>query len=150
MVDRITKARRSEIMSNVRAKNTEPELLIRSALFKLGFRYRIHSKKLPGCPDIVLPKYRAVIFVHGCFWHGHACRAGKLPSTNTEFWKLKISKNQERDRIISHKLNALGWKILYVWECSLKGSQRKLFDLLVLKITHWIKKEESNKDIQIN
>lgn len=150
MTDRITRAQRSEIMSTVRAKNTHPELLIRSALFKMGFRYRIHSKKLPGCPDIVLPKYRAIIFVHGCFWHGHSCKAGKLPSTNSEFWKQKISKNQERDRIISHKLNELGWKILTVWECSLKGSQKKFFNQLILKITDWIETGKSNKDIQLD
>jgi len=131
MADNITKAQRSDIMSGVRAKNTHSELIIRSALFKLGFRYRIHSKQLSGCPDIVLPKYHAVIFVQGCFWNGHACKTGKLPTTNKRFWELKISKNQERDRVVTKKLNELGWKILTFWECSLKGSRKRPFNTLV-------------------
>src|SRR4051812_34123858 len=105
MADKFTKKQRSEIMAKVRSKDTRPELQIRSALFKHGFRFRIHSQSLPGCPDIVLTKYKAVIFVHGCFWHGHTCKGGKLPETNIEFWTSKISGNKERDISIARKLN---------------------------------------------
>lgn len=148
MADKIAKALRSKIMSSVRAKNTRPELLIRSALFKLGFRFRIHSSRLPGCPDIVLPKHRAVILIHGCFWHGHTCKAGKLPSSNKEFWEDKIAKNQERDRKVISALKELGWKILTVWECSLKGRSKKPFDLLIDEIVDWIQNKDRDETIQ--
>lgn len=148
MSDKLTKALRSELMSKIRAKNTHPELLVRSALFRLGFRFRIHSKKLPGSPDIVLPKYKAVIFIHGCFWHGHNCKSGKLPATNKEFWEPKIAKNQARDRLVLKELKEQGWKILTIWECSLKGSRKKPFDVLMREITNWLKRENDNKNLQ--
>jgi len=108
-------------MSGIRGKNTKPELLIRKAIFNRGYRYRLHTKELPGKPDIVFPKFRAVIFVHGCFWHLHECHLFKWPSTRPEFWKDKLEGNRERDRRKQKAIAELGWRILVVWECALKG-----------------------------
>ena len=108
-------------MSHNRANNTGPELLLRHALWRQGFRYRLNDKRLPGSPDIVLPKYRTVIFVHGCFWHGHKdCKYYTVPKTNTEFWVAKVARNQERDQEVWRKLEAKGWGVIIVWECQLK------------------------------
>lgn len=133
------------MMSKVRAKNTGPEMVIRFALFKKGFRYRVHVKTLPGCPDIVLPKYNAIIFVNGCFWHGHSCKAGKLPKTNAKFWEEKISGNKKRDMTTKDKLEWLGWKILTVWECCLKNSKTEP-TALIEQITRWIEFDQSNRE----
>lgn len=110
-------------MSGIRGKNTRPELLIRKALHARGFRFRLHCD-LPGKPDICLPKYRAVIFVHGCFWHGHGCHLFKWPSTRPEFWRAKIERNCEVDRAAEARLIELGWRVAVIWECALKGSHR--------------------------
>lgn len=108
-------------MSKIRGKNTKPEKILRSALFSLGYRFRLHRKDLPGKPDIVLPKYKTVIFVHGCFWHYHAdCREGRVPSTNSKFWKEKLEKNVNRDKQHNEKLSAAGWKVITVWECEVE------------------------------
>lgn len=113
-------------MSSVRNKNTKPEILIRKALFKNGFRYRINDKKLPGSPDIVLPKYKTAIFVHGCFWHGHSyCPKGSLPVSNKIFWKNKISKTVERDSRIKEELEKCGWKVLVLWQCGLSNKTKR-------------------------
>lgn len=107
-------------MSNVKYKNTKPEILVRKALFQKGFRYRINDKNLQGHPDIVLKKYKTVVFINGCFWHGHdECPKATLPQTNTVFWKDKILKNKMRDAAIVERLRLLGWKVLIVWECEL-------------------------------
>lgn len=119
----MTPEQRFKCMSNNRAKNTGPELLLRHALWHLGFRYRVNDKRLPGTPDIVLPKYRTVIFVHGCFWHGHkGCKFYTEPKTNTDFWTAKIARNQERDQEVWRQLEAKGWTVIIVWECQLKKS----------------------------
>jgi len=108
-------------MSHNRAKNTGPELTLRHALWNQGFRYRVNDKRLPGTPDVVLPKYRTVIFVHGCFWHGHKdCKNATTPKSNTEFWKTKITRNQQRDQEVWRQLEAKGWSVIIVWECRLK------------------------------
>jgi len=121
MADVHSKKIRSYNMSQIKGKNTKPEVLLRKELFKKGFRYRIHDKKLIGKPDIVLPKYRTVIFVHGCFWHGHeGCRYYVIPKTRTEWWQNKISGNVERDAKAVTALKGLGWRVLTVWECELK------------------------------
>ena len=117
----MTPEQRFKCMSHNRAKNTGPELKLRHALWHLGFRYRVNVKRLPGSPDIVLPKYRTVIFVHGCFWHGHKdCKNASTPKTNTDFWKAKITRNQERDQEVWRQLEAKGWSVIIVWECQLK------------------------------
>jgi len=108
-------------MSRIRSKDTTPEMLVRKHLFAKGFRYRLHDKKLPGKPDIVLPKYRTAIFIHGCFWHGHeGCRYFVIPKTRTEWWLNKINSNKSGDKIAMEKLLADGWKIITIWECELK------------------------------
>lgn len=112
---------RSYNMSRIRSKDTKPEISVRKRLFAAGFRYRLHSQKLPGRPDIVVPKYRAVIFIDGCFWHGHAgCKFFKLPSTRQDWWEAKIQNNKKNDRNKRKELKALGWRIIQVWECQLK------------------------------
>ncbi|MEE8440945.1 MAG: DNA mismatch endonuclease Vsr [Spirochaetia bacterium] len=115
-------------MSQVRNRNTRPELLVRSLLHRLGFRFRLHRKDLPGTPDIVLPRYRVAIFVNGCFWHGHSCNRGHLPKTNTKFWKHKVQANRIRDNANIQELEELGWRTITVWGCQ-TSSALKLNEL---------------------
>jgi DNA mismatch endonuclease (patch repair protein) len=108
-------------MKNIRSKNTTPELIVRKFLYNKGYRYRLHDKKLPGKPDIVLRKFNTVIFINGCFWHGHKnCSEAKKPKSNSEFWKTKIVSNQQRDRKNIESLSKLGWRVLTIWECQLQ------------------------------
>ena len=123
MVDRLFPERRSWLMSRVHAKNTRPEMKVRSTLHALGYRYRLHRADLPGKPDLVFPSRRKIIFVHGCFWHGHGCRGGREKSkTNVEFWDKKIIANRQRDKRNIAKLRRLGWGVAVIWECELKNS----------------------------
>lgn len=116
-----SKQKRSEVMSKIRGKNTKPEMILRSKLFKHGFRYRVHSKNLPGKPDMVLRKYKTVIFIHGCFWHFHkSCREGRIPSTNSIFWKQKLKNNIKKDKVNQKLLEKEGWKVITVWECEIE------------------------------
>ena len=113
-------------MSRIRSKDTKPELLVRKYLFSHGFRYRLHEKKLPGKPDLTLPKYKCVIFIHGCFWHGHeGCPYFVVPKTRTEWWLTKFNRNRELDRINMEKLNRMGWRVISVFECALKADKRE-------------------------
>lgn len=121
MVDSLTPEQRSAQMSRIRSSNTKLEVLVRKGLHARGLRYRLGGAKLPGRPDIVLPKYRTVVFVHGCFWHGHDCPLYRLPKTRPEFWADKIGKNRTRDQRVTSGLEAMGWRVLTVWECSLRG-----------------------------
>ncbi len=112
------------MMASIRSRDTQPEMIVRRHLHGLGFRYRIAPRALPGKPDLVLPKHRAVIFVHGCFWHGHSgCRFSTVPATRTEFWTDKIASNRARDRVKQAQLQASDWRIAVVWECALKADQ---------------------------
>lgn len=121
MADVHTKETRSYNMSRIKGKNTKPELLVRKFLHSNGFRYKLHDKSLPGSPDIVLPKYKTVIQVKGCYWHGHeGCKYFKLPRTNTDFWKKKIDNNKERDIKNDNQLKKSGWNLIIIWECDLK------------------------------
>ncbi|MEO9904317.1 MULTISPECIES: very short patch repair endonuclease [Alphaproteobacteria] len=120
MADIVDKATRSRMMSGIKGKDTKPEMIVRRALHKAGFRYRLHVKDLPGKPDIVLPKYKTVIFVHGCFWHKHDCKYFKWPKTRPDFWKEKIEANVRRDRASSKQLENTGWNVLTIWECELR------------------------------
>src|ERR1700753_970569 len=123
MTDVHNKKTRSYNMSRIRSKNTKPEMIVRRFLFGKGFRYRLHDKKLPGRPDIVLPKYKTVIFIHGCFWHGHeGCKYYVVPKTRTEWWLNKIQGNITNDANAEIALKASGWKIIKIWECELKKS----------------------------
>lgn len=121
MADNHTERQRSANMRAVRNKNTAPELLIRSTLHRLGYRFRLHRRDLCGTPDIVFPVRRSVIFVHGCFWHGHECERGSLPSSNLHFWQHKIARNRERDSQTQRQLRNEGWKVLTVWQCETKN-----------------------------
>lgn len=129
------KEKRSACMSRIRSKNTKPELVLRKALFARGFRYRVNDKKLPGKPDIVLPKYKTVIFIHGCFWHGHAgCKYAYTPKTNTKFWIDKIISNAERDKVNAERLTVLGWNVLTVWECEIRHTHKQNLTSLIDRV----------------
>jgi len=136
MSDVHDKKTRSYNMRQIRAKDTKPELLVRKFLFAQGYRYRLHDKKLPGKPDIVLPKYRTVIFINGCYWHGHKnCRYFVLPKTRTGWWLKKINGNIANDSIKLKALKTAGWRVLIIWECKLKPvKEQKTFDKLLLNI----------------
>ena len=132
MTDVVSKKRRSEIMASVGQKDTGPEKIVRSFLHRKGLRYRLHVKELPGKPDMVFPKYKAVIFINGCFWHGHEdeeCKLARIPKSNTEFWETKIKRNRARDKINWQKLRSLGWHVFVVWECQL--NQKGFLEMLV-------------------
>jgi len=124
-MDRISRAERSAMMSRIRSKNTKPERAVRSCIHRLGFRFRLHDRSLPGAPDIVLPRFRAVIQVHGCFWHRHrGCRFAYNPKSRTEFWAEKFRSNVKRDRKDVASIRRLGWRVLTVWECQTKDLAR--------------------------
>ncbi len=148
MADIVSPDVRSRMMSGIRGKNTRPELAIRKGLHARGFRYRLHDSRLPGKPDIAFPKYRAVIMIHGCFWHGHDCHLFKWPSSRTDFWKKKIARNQEKDRENDENLEKAGWRILTIWECALKGKTR-LDPALVMDIASgWLESGSGNLTIR--
>lgn len=134
MTDTLSKEERSRVMAKVKSRDTKPEKKVRSLLFSLGFRFRLCQKNLPGKPDIVLKKYKTVIFVHGCFWHGHEnCKNARIPKSNVEFWKNKIERNKQRFNEVAGQLRAQGWKVVVIWECETKDT-KKLLSLLKNKI----------------
>ena len=129
------KGKRSEVMSKIRSKNTKPELILRKALFARGFRYRVNVKNLAGKPDIVLPKYKTIIFLHGCFWHRHdGCKYAYTPKTNTKFWVDKITSNSERDKASVNKLTDLGWNVIVIWECEIRHKYKHNLTPLIDRI----------------
>lgn len=130
MADSLSRALRSANMAAVHGRDTKPEIAVRSKLFHEGYRFRLHRRDLPGCPDIVLPRFHTVVFVHGCFWHGHSCRRGKLPDTNREFWATKIQGNVKRDRLNLAALQAEGWSVFVIWTCELKSGIEALLQHL--------------------
>jgi DNA mismatch endonuclease, patch repair protein len=133
-VDRLSKERRSKLMSRVRSTNTTPELKVRSLIHRLGYRFRLHDKKLPGKPDLAFPGRKKVIFVHGCFWHGHlGCTKGRLPKSNLATWRPKIARNRQRDEEQIKAIRALGWDALIVWQCELKDIEE-----LISRITEFM------------
>lgn len=139
MVDSLTPEQRSAQMSRIRGSNTKLEVLVRKGLHARGLRYRLGGSKLPGRPDIVLPKHRTVVFVHGCFWHGHDCPLYRLPKTRPEFWQAKIDSNKSRDARVQRELRAAGWKVIEFWECEVRGQDQvaidRTLDRLALSIT---------------
>ncbi|KZY67169.1 very short patch repair endonuclease [Oleiphilus sp. HI0071] len=139
MTDIVSPAKRSEMMSGIKGKDTKPELIIRKGLHKRGFRFRLHDKRLPGKPDLVLPKYRTAIFVNGCFWHGHNCQLFKWPKSNPDFWREKITTTRKRDEQNQRELTALGWKVLAVWECDLRGKSETEIDRLIDRLAKTLK-----------
>ncbi|WP_061875412.1 very short patch repair endonuclease [Acinetobacter lactucae] len=138
MVDIVDTSTRSRIMASIKGRDTKPEILIRKLLHKRGFRFRLHVKELPGRPDIVLKKYKAVIFINGCFWHGHkGCHLFKIPATRTEFWEEKINKNQLNDIKSIKLLLDNGWRVCLVWECSVRGAKKDL-NKVINSISNWL------------
>lgn len=137
MTDIVDPKTRSRMMSGIRSKNTRPEMLLRKALHARGFRYRLHGANLPGKPDLVFPRYRAVCFVHGCFWHRHpGCRFATTPATRAEFWETKFGDNVVRDRDNGALLETRGWRVAVVWECSTRGD---LFPQTIDLLTDWLR-----------
>jgi DNA mismatch endonuclease, patch repair protein len=139
MADVVDAATRSRMMSGIRGRDTKPERQVRAALHRLGFRYRLQPKRLPGKPDIVLTRWQTVIFVHGCFWHGHECKLFRLPATRREFWSAKIARNRDRDREVSHQTLASGWRSLTIWECALRAQGPEAVTKVAEKAAKWIK-----------
>lgn len=135
-------------MSAIRGRDTKPELRIRKALHALGFRYRTHARDLPGTPDLVLPKYRAVIFINGCFWHQHDCHMFKWPLTRSEFWQEKLGRNVSNDARNVEKLVAAGWRIATVWECAVKGKARIGEESAVQLLVDWLRSDEGSVTIR--
>ncbi|RYG99116.1 MAG: DNA mismatch endonuclease Vsr [Alphaproteobacteria bacterium] len=142
VVDQIT---RSRMMSGIKGKNTDPEIQIRRALHARGFRFRLHSSDVPGKPDVVLPKYRAAVFVHGCFWHGHDCPLFRMPGTRQEFWREKIERNRKRDQTVQQQVADAGWRSMTVWECSIRGPQRLGLEETVTRIEGWLPDASSQR-----
>jgi len=139
------------MMSLIKGKDTQSELAIRKRLFAHGFRYRLHYKKLPGKPDIVLPRYRAVIFLNGCFWHVHNCDLFKWPATRNDFWKKKLNRNKKLDKINNVAILKLGWRVLTIWECSFRGTgsrKGKTFDAIFGKVTKWLTGKKLTEEIK--
>ena len=132
-MDKLTPAQRRHCMSRIRGKDTKPEILVRKGLHARGFRFRLQERKLPGKPDLTLPKYGVAVMVNGCFWHGHkGCRYATKPKSNIEFWETKIARNKHRDEVTYAHLEALGWTVIIVWECELRGKEKAEARILVL------------------
>jgi DNA mismatch endonuclease (patch repair protein) len=147
MTDVLTPGQRSLCMSRIRGMNTKPEMLVRKALFADGFRYRLHVRSIPGKPDLVLPRYRACVFVNGCFWHGHECALFRWPATNREFWEKKISTNRANDARNVVALLAERWRILTIWECALKGRNRIALEEVLERTEHWLRSAKKQSEI---
>ena len=135
-------------MSGIRGRDTKPEKLIRSELHRRGFRFRLHSQKILGRPDLVLPRYRAAVFVHGCFWHGHDCPLYRLPSTRRAFWEAKINRNRERDFEVKRVVLAAGWRHLTVWECAFRGGGERAIARTANEAARWIRSRRSEATIR--
>lgn len=148
MADIVTAEVRSRMMSGIRGTNTKPELLLRKGLHALGFRFRLHDRSLPGKPDIVLPRYKAVIFAHGCFWHGHDCHLFKWPSTRPEFWQAKIARNRTVDERVEAVLAEAGWRQAVVWECALKGKTQLPLEEVITACAEWLRSDRPRLEIR--
>jgi len=148
MPDVVSPDVRSRMMAGIRGTNTKPELTLRRALHAAGFRFRLHDRSLPGKPDIVLPRHHAVLFAHGCFWHGHDCHLFRMPSTRPEFWSAKIARNREVDLRADGELSRAGWRIGVVWECSLKGRTRRDIAEVTGLCTDWLRGSDQRIEIR--
>jgi len=148
MADIVSPQKRSQMMAGIKAKNTKPELLIRSGLHACGYRFRLHRTDLPGRPDIVLPRYRAAIFVNGCFWHRHNCHLFKLPRSRREFWTAKLDANAERDQIAICALRSKDWRVAVIWECATRGKNRLHVDETIRSIGEWLNTNDQYLEIE--
>lgn len=147
MADIVNAATRSRMMSGIKAKDTKPEMVIRKMLHAAGFRFRLHDKRLPGKPDLVLPKYRTAVFVHGCFWHGHeSCSLFRIPKSKTEFWEEKISQNIKRDSRNISELLASGWRVLVIWECATKGADKMTSEDMITGIKTFLNNADQSSE----
>lgn len=135
-------------MSGIRGKDTKPEMLVRKGLHARGFRFRLHAADVPGKPDLVLPRYHALVFVHGCFWHSHDCHLFRMPTTRTDFWKAKLERNCQRDAEVGEALRSAGWRILVIWECALKGKFRLDPEDVFDRAEVWIRGSSDNNEIE--
>ena len=144
-MDRMTVEERSRLMSRIRGRDTKPEVYVRQRIFSAGWRYRVCDRRLPGRPDIVLRKWHTVIFVHGCFWHGHDCGAFRLPSTNTQFWRDKVTRNRTRDAAVATALQHMGFNVITIWECQLKpAARRATLESLLVTLSHIVIEQTSS------
>lgn len=150
-MDKLTKEQRHKCMSSIKGKDTKPELLVRKFLFKRGYRYRLNHPRLPGHPDLVMLKYRTVIFVNGCFWHGHeGCKYFVLPKSNIDFWKTKIERNKERDIEVQKELAKMGWHCITIWECQLKPNIKdQTLESLDYTLSHIYLTDRSRKEYKL-
>lgn len=139
---------RSRNMAAIKSGNTQPELRIRKALHSKGFRYKIQDKNLPGKPDLVFPKFSAVIFVNGCFWHRHDCHLFRMPATRADFWNEKLNKNVERDKFNNERLMSDDWRVCLLWECSLKGKGKLDFDYIIFTLQDWLKSDHTFLEVR--
>lgn len=146
MADVVTPEVRSRMMSGIRGKNTKPEMILRRGLYAIGFRYRLHTR-LPGRPDMVFPRLNAVLFVHGCFWHGHDCYLFKWPRSREEFWRTKINGNINRDRKSIDALKSAGWRVGIVWECALKGRTRLAPTHVIQRCSSWLRSSKQSLEL---
>jgi DNA mismatch endonuclease (patch repair protein) len=146
MTDIVSPDIRSKMMSGIGGKNTKPEIIVRKSLHRRGFRYTLHRRDLPGKPDLTLPKYKTVVFVNGCFWHGHDCHLFKWPKTNENFWKDKINGNKVRDKNNINKLLSAGWNVLLIWECSVRSQTGEHISLVADTISDWIRQNKYAAD----
>lgn len=141
MADIVSAAVRSRMMAGIRSKNTKPELLLRKGLHRLGLRFRLHDPRLPGKPDMVFPRHHALIFAHGCFWHGHECHLFRLPASRTEFWQAKIERNRLVDARNCASLVEQGWRVGVVWECAIRGRTRLSLDAVLESCMQWVRSD---------
>ena len=148
MPDVVDVATRSRMMAGIQGKNTKPELVVRHGLHALGFRYLLHDRRLPGKPDMVLPRWHAAVFVHGCFWHGHDCPLFRWPGTRQDFWRQKIGRNQERDAEVEAALDRAGWRVLKIWECSMKGTGRIGVEAVLPLAAGWLRSDAMTGEIR--
>jgi DNA mismatch endonuclease (patch repair protein) len=148
MADTVTPEVRSRMMSAIRGHNTKPELAVRKGLHALGFRYSLHSNRFPGRPDIVLPKYSAVIWIHGCYWHGHDCGAAKLPASNESYWHPKIARTRARDEKNSAAVAAAGWRYLVIWECCLRGKAAPGIERVLTLAADWLRNGKDSMEFR--
>ncbi|MFT3669674.1 MAG: very short patch repair endonuclease [Pseudoxanthomonas sp.] len=147
MADIVSPDVRSRMMSGIRARNTKPEMLLRRALHARGLRFRLHRKDLPGKPDLVFPKWRAVVFVHGCFWHGHDCPLYREPGTRTEFWRAKIETNRRNDARAEALLREVGWRVATVWECAMRGKPEAP-EHIAARVGDWLDSQQDAMEVR--
>ncbi len=148
MADIVSESKRSQMMAGIRSANTRPEIAIRKSLHKKGFRYRLHPRNVPGRPDIALPRFRAALFVNGCFWHGHDCHLFRVPATRPEFWRDKIDQNRMRDARARRQLHEKGWRVGTIWECSIRGGDSPGLAKVIADVSAWLLGDAASYEIR--